>query len=121
MKTESAIYSAVLLDHFRRPRNVGLIENATNVGIAGAPEDGDVIQLSMVIKRKVIVEAKAQVLGCPVAIAVGSVLTEIITGMDVGEIATIKNETISQALGGIPARKFKCSLLAERVIKAALE
>ncbi|MDP2897412.1 MAG: iron-sulfur cluster assembly scaffold protein [bacterium] len=113
-------YSRAVLEHFHTPRNMGAMENPSAVGNAGNPQCGDVIRLYVRIKQGVIVDAKAKVLGCPVAIAAASVLTEILRGKTLKEAMQISNGDISEALGGLPPEKLSCSVLAEAVVRDAI-
>jgi nitrogen fixation NifU-like protein len=114
------LYNDTVLDHFQNPRNTGIIEGASAVGNAGNPECGDVVRLYLEINDGAITQATVKVLGCPVAIAAASMLTVIVKGKTVGEALRLKNEDISNALGGLPAQKLSCSVLAEAVLRDAL-
>jgi len=109
------------MEHFLHPQNIGIIENATNVATAGNPEDGDVIRLFLLIQEGTIVNAKVKVFGCPVAVASADILAEMIKGKTITEALKIKNEDISDALGGLPPQKLTCSIFAENLLKSALK
>lgn len=79
MRKDKNLYNYKVLKHFLHPKNIGVIENATNVVTAGNP-DGDVIRLFLLIQKGIIVNAKVQVLGCPVVIASADILAEMIKG-----------------------------------------
>ena len=115
-----SFYTDEVLDHFHNPRNVGLIEDASATGNAGNPECGDVVRIYLKIKEEYIVDAKVKVFGCAVAIAAASVLSEMVQGKTIEEALSIKNEDISNALGGLPPKKHDCSVLAEIVLKDAI-
>jgi nitrogen fixation NifU-like protein len=108
------------MEHFLHPQNIGIIENATNVATAGNPEDGDVIRLFLLIQEGTIINAKVKVFGCPVAVASADILAEKLKGKPIMEALRIKNEDISDALGGLPPQKLNCSVFAESLIKNAL-
>jgi len=114
-------YSQKLLDHYRSPRNVGEIEGADAVVTVGNPGHGDVLRLSLRIDRGKVAEARFKSFGCAVAIAAGSVTTEILRGMRVDEISGVTNSVVAEALGGVPEGKMECSVLAERAIREAVE
>lgn len=114
-------HSTKVIDHFLHPQNIGIIENATNVATAGNPEDGDIIRLFLLIREGVIVNAKVKVFGCPVAIASADVLAEIIKGKTITEALKVKNDDISDALGGLPPQKLTCSVFAENLLKNAIK
>lgn len=114
------LYNHKVMERFLDPRNTGVLENATNVATAGNFEDGDVVRLFLLIREDIIIDAKVKVFGCPVAIASADVLAEMLKGKSVMEALKIKNEDISNALGGLPSRKLRCSVFAEDLIKKAL-
>jgi len=110
-------YNNIVLDYFHNPRNIGLIEDADAVGNAGNPECGDVVRIYLKIKEDTIVDAKVKVFGCAVAIAAASIVTEMVKGKTIDEALSVKNDDISNALGGLPPQKLKCSVLAEAVLR----
>ncbi len=112
-------YSPKIMERFLHPKNIGIIENATNVATAGNPEDGDVVRLFLLIQEGVIIDVKVKVFGCPVAIASADILAEMLKGKTIEEVLKIKNEDISNALGGLPPQKLNCSVFAEDLIKKA--
>ena len=109
-----------VMDHFMNPRNVGSIEDASCIGNAGNPADGDTIRLYLKIEEERISDAKVKVFGCPTAIAAASALTELIVGKTIGEALAVRNEDVSKALGGLPEGKLHCSVLAEAVLQDAI-
>jgi nitrogen fixation NifU-like protein len=109
-----------VMDHFMNPRNVGSIEDASCVGNAGNPADGDTVRLYLRIEEERIKDAKVKVFGCPTAIAAASALTELIIGKTIGEALEVRNEDVSNALGGLPEGKLHCSVLAEAVLEDAI-
>jgi nitrogen fixation NifU-like protein len=113
-------YPPFMLDHIKNPRNVGEIENASAQARVRSTADGDMLQLHLLIENDVIRDAKFKVFGCGAAIATGSLLTEMLIGMKVGEALLITNEKLSQMMGGLPAEKIHCSVLAEQAIRDAL-
>jgi nitrogen fixation NifU-like protein len=114
-------YSKKLLDHFFHPKNMGKIKNPDGVGVAGNPICGDVLKLYIKIKKNKIADIKFETLGCAAAIAVSSVLTEMVKGKTIDEALKIKNEDIVKELGGIPPQKIHCSLLGEEALKKAIK
>jgi len=109
-----------VVDHFTNPRNVGSIEDASCIGNAGNPADGDTVRLYLKVEKNKIVDAKVKVFGCPTAIAAASVLTELVMGKTLDEALAVRNEDVSSALGGLPEGKLHCSVLAETVLEDAL-
>ena len=115
-----ALYSEKVMDHFRNPRNVGVIENADGIGEVGNAKCGDIMKIYLKIENDVIVNVKFETFGCGSAIASSSMATELIKGKPVSEAIALTNKAVVEALDGLPAHKLHCSVLAEEAIKAAL-
>ena len=116
-----ALYSEKVMDHFRNPRNVGVIENADGFGEVGNAKCGDIMKIYLKIENDIIVDVKFETFGCGSAIASSSMATELIKGRHVSEALTLTNKAVVEALDGLPAHKLHCSVLAEEAIKAALK
>jgi len=114
------LYSEKVMDHFRRPRNVGDIPNADGVGEVGNAKCGDIMKMYLKIEDGVIVDVKFETFGCGSAIATSSMATELIKGKRVEEALKLTNQAVVEALDGLPPVKVHCSLLAEEAIHAAL-
>jgi nitrogen fixation protein NifU and related proteins len=114
-------YSEKVMDHFMHPRNMGEIEDADGVGEVGNPACGDVMKLYLKIEDGIIVDAKFKTFGCGAAIASSSITTELIKGKSIDEALKLSNEAVADALGGLPAAKQHCSVLAEDALRVALE
>ncbi|MBR3004515.1 MAG: Fe-S cluster assembly scaffold protein NifU [Lachnospiraceae bacterium] len=116
-----ALYSEKVMDHFRNPRNVGVIENADGVGEVGNAKCGDIMTMYLKIDNDVISDVKFETFGCGSAIASSSMATELIKGKPVSEALKLTNKAVAEALDGLPAYKMHCSVLAEEAIKSALK
>ena len=116
-----ALYSEKVMDHFRNPRNVGVIENADGVGEVGNPVCGDIMKIYLKIDNDTISDVKFETFGCGSAIASSSMATEMIKGKPVSEVMKLTNKAVTEALDGLPAHKLHCSVLAEEAIKKALK
>ena len=116
-----ALYSDKVMDHFRNPRNVGVIENADGVGEVGNAVCGDIMKIYLKIDNDIIQDVKFETFGCGSAIASSSMATELIKGKPVSEALQLTNKAVAEALDGLPAMKMHCSVLAEEAIKAALK
>ena len=115
-----ALYSEKVMDHFRHPRNVGVIENADGVGEVGNAKCGDIMKIYLKIEDGIIADVKFETFGCGSAIASSSMATELIKGKPVEEAMRLTNAAVAEALDGLPAHKLHCSVLAEEAIKNAL-
>ena len=117
----SLTYSDKVIDHFTNPRNVGEIENPSGVGEVGNAQCGDIMKVYLQIEDDVIVDVKFKTFGCASAIATSSIATEMIKGKRVDVALTLTNMAVAEALGGLPAVKMHCSVLAEEAVKAAIK
>ena len=117
-----ALYSDKVMDHFRNPRNVGVLEDANGVGEVGNPVCGDIMKMYLKINDDEIIEdVKFETFGCGSAIASSSMATELIKGKSVEEALSLTNKAVAEALDGLPAHKIHCSVLAEEAIKSAID
>ena len=116
-----ALYSEKVMDHFRNPRNIGVIEDADGIGEVGNAKCGDIMKIYLKIENDIITDVKFETFGCGSAIASSSMATELIKGKPVEEALSLTNKAVVEALDGLPAHKLHCSVLAEEAIKAALK
>ncbi len=116
-----ALYSEKVMDHFRNPRNVGVIENANGIGEVGNAKCGDIMKMYLLIEDDIVKDVKFETFGCGSAIASSSMATEMIKGKPLSEVRELTNKAVAEALDGLPDYKMHCSVLAEEDIKNALE
>ena len=116
-----ALYSEKVMDHFRNPRNVGILEDANGIGEVGNAKCGDIMKMYLKIEDDVVRDVKFETFGCGSAIASSSMATELIKGKPVSEAMKLTNKAVAEALDGLPAYKMHCSVLAEEAIQAALD
>ena len=116
-----ALYTETVMDHFTHPRNVGEIPDADGVGEVGNAKCGDIMKMYLKIKDDRIEDVKFETFGCGSAIASSSMATELIKGKTIEEALALTNKQVVDALGGLPAYKLHCSVLAEESIKAAVK
>jgi len=114
-------YSPLVMEHFTNPRNVGEIENADGIGEVGNAKCGDIMKIYLKIENDIITDVKFKTFGCASAIATSSIATELIKGKPVSEALELTNKAVVEALGGLPAVKIHCSVLAEEAVKAAVK
>ena len=116
-----ALYSEKVMDHFRNPRNVGVIEDANGVGEVGNAKCGDIMKMYLKIEDDIVKDVKFETFGCASAVASSSMATELIKGKPVSEVKELTNKAVAEALDGLPDYKMHCSVLAEEAIQSALE
>ena len=116
-----ALYTETVMDHFKNPRNVGAIENADGIGEVGNAKCGDIMKIYLKIEGNIITDVKFETFGCGSAIASSSISTEMIKGKSVEDALKLTNKEVVDALGGLPAHKLHCSVLAEEAIKSAIK
>jgi len=109
---------------------MGEIKNADGIGKVGNPVCGDIMMMTIKVaerqkgkgkKEKYIKDIKFKTLGCGAAIATASMATTLVKGKSLKEAKKISNQQIVKALGGLPAVKMHCSMLAMEVVKQAIE
>lgn len=116
-----ALYSEKVMDHFKNPRNVGVLENPDGVGEVGNAKCGDIMKIYLKIDNGIITDVKFETFGCGSAIASSSMATEMIKGKPVSEALQLSNKAVAEALDGLPPHKMHCSVLAEEAIRAAVK
>ena len=114
------LFTDQVIDHFSKPRNAGVLENADGIGEAGDPECGDAMKLYIKVEGNVIAEATFKICGCVAAIASASVTTVLVKGKTIDEALLITNQDIASAFGGLPKQKLHCSVLGEEAIRSAV-
>lgn len=114
------LYSEKVMDHFRNPRNVGILEDADGVGEVGNAKCGDIMKVYLKIEGDRIADVKFETFGCGSAIASSSMATEMIKGKPLSEALALTNRAVAEALDGLPPHKLHCSVLAEEAVRAAV-
>ncbi|HJQ12486.1 MAG TPA: SUF system NifU family Fe-S cluster assembly protein [Gemmatimonadaceae bacterium] len=133
----SALYQEMILDHYRRPRNKGTLENADATVEMKNPLCGDEIGLQVAFDGDQISEVKFSGRGCSISQASASMMTQLLKGKTRSEIDSIRTGFRDlmlgvrdatdelgplRALSGVarfPAR-VKCALLAWNALESAL-
>lgn len=115
------MYNEKVMEIFSNPMNVGAMEDANAIGTVGNPSCGDIMKLYLKIENNIIKDAKFETFGCAAAIVSSSVATEMIKGKTVEEALNLNNNDIINELGGLPAQKIHCSVLAKEAIEEAIK
>ena len=114
-------YTATVLDHFHRPRNLGDLDDPDAVAEVENPACGDRTRLAIRLVEDRISDARFRTEGCPAAIAASSMTTQMIIGKTLDEAGRLRDSDVADALGGLPRNKQHCSVLAEDVIRAVID
>lgn len=115
------MYSAAVLDHFKNPRNAGELPDATVQVEVSNPACGDVLQLSAQIEDGCILVARFKAKGCVTSVACASLLTEMLSGLNVREAAGMTPGQVAEALGGLPPSTMHGAQLAVDALQQLLK
>ncbi len=115
------MYSKKVMDHFTNPRNVGEMPDADGIGEQGNPVCGDAMKIFIKVKDNKIIDAKFQTFGCGAAIAVSSMVTEMVKGKTIDDALKITKESVASELDGLPPQKHHCSNLGADALHKAIE
>lgn len=119
---KSTQYSEKVLDHFRNPRNVGVLEgDDVASGRVGNPTCGDLMEVFIKVKDDTIVDAKFRTFGCGSAIATSSMTTEMAIGMSLDDAMKLTRNDVATELDGLPPIKMHCSNLAADALHEAIK
>ncbi|HCP15697.1 MAG TPA: iron-sulfur cluster assembly scaffold protein [Peptococcaceae bacterium] len=116
-------YNETVLEHFRNPRNVGSLDDPDGKATEGSPACGDMVSVYINVDQdtKKISDIKFESYGCASNIATGSIITELAKGKTLEEAKNITWKEASEALGGLPAIKAHCSVLAVEGLRSAIQ
>lgn len=117
---EEETYSKVVIREYRNPSNFGVIENPDALGEVKGP-CGDTMKISLRIEDRKIRDACFWTDGCGATIACGSMLTKMIKGENLEEVADITSERLIDALEDLPEEHIHCSKLAVDTLQNAIE
>jgi nitrogen fixation NifU-like protein len=119
---KSTQYSDKVLDHFKKPRNVGTLDGEdVAVGRVGNPVCGDLMEFYIKVKKDRIEDIKFKTFGCGSAIATASMITELAKGKTIDEALKITRQDVADELDGLPPIKMHCSNLAADALKDAIK
>ena len=115
------MYSEVVMEHFKNPRNVGEIPDADGVGEVGNPACGDIMAFYIKVENDKLTDVKFKTFGCGAAIAVSSMVSEMAIGKTLDEAMQISAGSVIEALDGLPKKKHHCSNLGSDALHRAIE
>lgn len=113
------MYSETVIDHFRAPRNVGMMRNPDAVGESEDPSCGDLARFYLRIEQGRVVEARFQTYGCGPSIAASSLATELVRGRMVEAVADLTPDAVERALGGLPEDRRHAATVVVSALKTA--
>jgi nitrogen fixation protein NifU and related proteins len=114
------VYSAELLDHFQNPRNAGEVKSPDRAARLENPVCGDILELTLKLEGKRIVEIRFRAKGCVPAMACGSAITELAKGKTVEEARRVSREELVRTVGGLPQASAHASHLAMDTLTTVL-
>ncbi len=115
------MYSEKVMEHFANPRNTGEIPDADGVGAVGNPACGDMMTFYIKVKDGKIEDVKYKTFGCVAAIAVSSMVSEMVKGKALEEAKALTNKAVAEALDGLPKQKMHCSNLGAKALAEAIK
>lgn len=115
------MYTDKVMEHFKNPRNVGVIEDADGIGEVGNPMCGDMMTVYIKVEDGVIKDIKYLTFGCGAAIAVTSMISEMAKGLTIEEALKLSNKDVADELGGLPQQKIHCSNLGADALHKAIQ
>ena len=135
------LYQEVIFDHYRHPRNRGVLEGANHTAVGNNPLCGDRISLYLLVDDGIVKDARFEGAGCAIATASASMMTEALIGKSESQAQALferfhamvtgqrePSDDVREALGKLatlagvrefPAR-IKCATLAWHTLRAAL-
>ena len=115
------MYTDKVIDHFQNPRNQGSMKNPSAMSEVGNPACGDVMKIYLDINDNKIKDIKFETFGCAAAIAVTSIMTELVKGKTLDKAKELTKDDVVKALGGLPNQKIHCSMLGIDALLKAIE
>lgn len=113
------MYSETLLDHFRAPRNVGMMRNPDAVGENEDGNCGDLCRFYLRVQAGRVTEIRFQTYGCGPSIAASSLVTELVQGRPIESVTGLTPRAVEEALGGLPADRQHAATLVVEALRAA--
>ena len=115
-----AAYSPTVIDHFEHPRNAGEMEDPDGEATTANPVCGDRMRVMIRVADGTIDDVRWKTRGCPPAIATSSYSSELVKGWTLEQVEGLTREAIAEGVGGLPADKVHCSVLAADALRAAV-
>ena len=116
------LYSDILLDHFRHPRNYGSLDAADISNEQFNPLCGDRIRFELKLQQAIVSEARFKGDACAICTAAASLLTELVLNQNVSELANLPDTQLISALeSDIKPARLQCALLPLHALREGLK
>jgi nitrogen fixation protein NifU and related proteins len=115
------VYSEKVMQHFMNPHNVGEIADADGIGEIGNPVCGDMMTFYIKVKDNKLEDVKYKTFGCGAAIAVSSMVSDMVKGKTLEEALKVTPTMVAKELEGLPKNKFHCSNLGAQAMRKAIK
>lgn len=115
------VYSDKVMQHFMNPHNVGEIQDADGIGEIGNPVCGDMMTFYIKVKDNILEDVKYKTFGCGAAIAVSSMVSDMVKGKTLEEALQVTPSMVAKELEGLPKNKFHCSNLGAQALRKAIK
>ncbi|MGD0854728.1 MAG: Fe-S cluster assembly scaffold protein NifU [Dehalococcoidia bacterium] len=115
------VYSEKVMQHFMNPHNVGEIAEADGIGEIGNPVCGDMMTFYIKVKDNKLEDVKYKTFGCGAAIAVSSMVSDMVKGKTLEEALKVTPTMVAKELEGLPKNKFHCSNLGAQALRKAIK
>lgn len=112
-------YSAALIDHFRNPRNAGMMRDPDGVGESEFPECMDLARFYLRVREGRVLEARFQTYGCGPTIAASSAATELAAGRRLEDLIELSEARVLDAVGGLPEDRRHAAQVVALAMRAA--
>ncbi|MGH2561551.1 MAG: Fe-S cluster assembly sulfur transfer protein SufU [Thermomicrobiales bacterium] len=116
-----SIYREIILDHFKNPRNKGVLDPADYSYEDVNPLCGDEVRIDVRVKDDHVDDVAFSGRGCAVSQASASILTEMVEGMSLDEVKALTKDDLLEEIGiPVSPARLKCALLSLKVLKAGI-
>ena len=114
-------YSQTLIDHFRHPRNAGMMRDPDGVGEDTFEACGDLARFYIKVVDGRVSEVRFQTYGCGPTIAASSAGSELAPGRSVSELLAVREQEVTAAVGGLPDERLHAAQVVAGALRAAAQ
>jgi nitrogen fixation protein NifU and related proteins len=113
------VYSQTLIDHFRNPRNAGMMRDPDGVGEGEHADCSDVARMFLRVRDGMVVEARFQSYGCGPTVAASSAGTELAAGQRLEDLAHLPSAAVEAAVDGLPDERRHAAAVVALALRTA--